>query len=116
MFDTEASDRNTEQKSQRRISRFGIMVVATALCLTTAYLAKAARVADLQEASVPTAKSSLDFQFYRNQVEPIFLKKRGDHARCYACHSQNTSAFRLQRLQVERTSFTEEQSRLNFES
>jgi hypothetical protein len=56
------------------------------------------------------------FEFFKTRVEPIFIKKRGDHARCYACHSQNNSAFHLQRLSPGRTSWTEAQSRLNFES
>lgn len=56
------------------------------------------------------------FEFFKTRVEPIFIKKRGDHARCYACHSQNNSAFHLQRLLPGRMSWTEAQSRLNIES
>jgi len=67
-----------------------------------------------QESSKAT--SPLEYQVYKTQVEPIFLKRRGEHTRCYACHSQNASAFRLQRLLLGRTSWTEDQSRLNFES
>src|ERR1700751_1878867 len=26
------------------------------------------------------------YEFYRNKVEPIFLKDRPGHARCYGCH------------------------------
>src|SRR5262249_58787360 len=34
------------------------------------------------------SKPSLDYEFYKTRVEPIFLKKRfaDDHARCYTCH------------------------------
>jgi hypothetical protein len=97
------------------LPRVGIMVAAAALCVTAVCtVAKSVGVTAVQEAS--TTKSALDFQIYRNRVEPIFLKRRGDHARCYACHSQNNSSFKLQRLLPGRTAWTEEQSRLNFEN
>ena len=64
----------------------------------------------------PVEKSQLDYQYYKAKVEPIFLKKRGEHARCYACHSQNESFFHLQRLSPGSTTWTEEQSQLNFRS
>jgi hypothetical protein len=93
----------------------GTLLAAAALCMTAAYtVAKPAGVTSVQEASAE--KSPLDFQVYRTRVEPIFLKKRGEHARCYACHSQNQSAFHLQRLLPGQTTWTEEQSRLNFKS
>ena len=41
---------------------------------------------------------SLDFEMYKSRVEPIFLKKRPDHARCVACHVDAASAFKLQPL------------------
>ena len=70
-----------------------------------------------QEASASPAAKSLDFEFYRTRVEPIFLKHRGRHARCYICHAEigSNSLFRLQKLSPGSTSWTEEQSRLNFE-
>jgi hypothetical protein len=71
-------------------------------------------VAGAQQAS--TGKSALDYQYYKTKVEPIFLKKRGEHARCYACHSQNASLFHLQTLAPGTTTWSEEQSRLNFQS
>src|SRR4051812_43683112 len=37
-----------------------------------------------------TGQKTLDFMTYRATIEPIFLAKRADHARCYACHSQGT--------------------------
>jgi hypothetical protein len=58
---------------------------------------------------------SLDYETYKKTVEPIFAKKRVGHARCVACHSASNNAFRLQPL-AEGGSWTEEQSRRNFES
>ena len=67
-----------------------------------------------QATSTPlTGPKGLDFQTYRTQIEPIFMKNRADHARCYACHHQATN-FRLQELSPGATSWTEAQSRANF--
>jgi hypothetical protein len=58
---------------------------------------------------------SLDYETYKKSVEPIFAKKRAGHARCVACHSAANNAFRLQPL-AEGATWTDEQSRRNFES
>jgi hypothetical protein len=59
---------------------------------------------------------SLNFETYRSKVEPIFLKKRPEHARCVVCHSASHSAFHLQPLDAGATTWTEAQSRENFKS
>ncbi len=58
---------------------------------------------------------TLDYETYKTTVEPIFIKKRPGHARCVACHSASNNAFRLQPL-PEGGAWTDEQSRLNYES
>ena len=71
----------------------------------------------------PAAKSSapgsLDFEFYRTRIEPIFLKPRrpdeGSGNACYSCHTKVASRLRLQPLSPGATSWTEAQSRQNFE-
>jgi len=67
--------------------------------------------------ALPTSAvaQSLDFQFYRERVEPLFLVKKSGFARCYVCHSQGT-AFRLQPLSSGSKAWTEEESRRNFET
>jgi hypothetical protein len=62
------------------------------------------------------AAQALDFEVYRTKVEPIFMTKRGAHARCVSCHSASNSAFKLQELPAGATGWTEEQSRQNFAS
>ena len=57
---------------------------------------------------------SLDYNFYKTKVEPIFSKHREGHARCVVCHSQSNNAFNLQEWGADTTAFTEEQSRANF--
>jgi len=60
---------------------------------------------------------SLDYELFKSSVEPMFLKKRGDHVRCYVCHAERSNnAFRLEKLAKGATAWTEEQSRRNFET
>jgi hypothetical protein len=65
---------------------------AATLHLDTTFTATYAGAAFAQAPSAP----SLDFEFFKTRVQPIFLAKRPGHARCYVCHSTGTP-FRLQR-------------------
>jgi len=56
--------------------------------------------------------SPLDFEYFKEKVQPIFLKKMPGHARCVVCHATGTP--RLQALAEGATTWTEEQSRQNF--
>jgi len=56
-----------------------------------------------------------DFEFFKNEVQPIFLAKRGNNIRCIQCHTRS-SAFRLQALDQGAFFWTDEQSRMNFAS
>jgi hypothetical protein len=71
-----------------------------------------------QPASSPAGPVSLNYEFFKTKVEPIFLAKRTGRARCVACHSRagNNTAFRLQPLSPGSTTWSEEESRKNFES
>ena len=84
------------------------MTTPTRLAIVTAILASFA--------AGNVAAQSLDFATYRSKVEPIFLKKREGHARCVVCHSGGGNAFRLQPLTPGATTWTEEQSKQNFEA
>src|SRR5215510_9724073 len=65
-------------------------------------------------ASAARAETVLDYDFFKRKVEPIFLKKRGDHARCAVCHQHGNNAFRLEKLPKDASFWSEEQSRKNF--
>jgi hypothetical protein len=69
----------------------------------------------LQIAPAYAAEQRLDYEFFKSQVEPVFLKKRDDHVRCYVCHSDSNNAFKLEKLSPGSTFWTEQQSRKNFE-
>lgn len=66
-------------------------------------------------AAASAAEPALDYDFFKARVEPIFLKKRPDHARCYSCHSDSNNAFRLEKLSPGAKFWDEAQSRRNFE-
>jgi len=72
--------------------------------------------APAQGSPLQPAAAPLDYSFFKSRVEPIFLKKRAGHARCYVCHADSNNAFRLERIPAGRTFWTEEQSRRNFET
>src|SRR5216683_1838903 len=71
-------------------------------------------------AQAPSAsRPSLDYEFFKTRVEPIFLKKRfPDHARCYTCHDVSRHGggpLSLDRLAPGASSWNDEQSRANFQ-
>ena len=67
-----------------------------------------------QPASSPPASSPLDFEVFRTKIQPIFLAKRPGHARCISCHTLGTP-LRLQPLPSGSTTWSEEDSRKNFQ-
>ncbi|MGA8397516.1 MAG: hypothetical protein WB752_17935 [Pseudolabrys sp.] len=43
-------------------------------------------------------KPVLDYGFYKNRVEPIFLAKKNGHTRCVVCHAESNNNFHLEKL------------------
>ncbi|HEV2103443.1 MAG TPA: cytochrome D1 domain-containing protein [Candidatus Acidoferrum sp.] len=64
----------------------------------------------------PQQGAALDFETYRTRIEPVFLKQRESGPRCYDCHSAMNTRLRLEPLAEATSSWTEEQSRKNFEA
>jgi hypothetical protein len=62
-----------------------------------------------------SAQASLDYEYFKANVQPIFLTKRPGHARCIACHGSGTP-LRLQPLDLGATTWTDEESRKNFQA
>lgn len=69
----------------------------------------------LASASV-VAAGTLDYEFYKTKVQPIFVAKRPGHAPCVMCHAEASNMFRLQKLPAGQATWTEEQTRENFET
>jgi hypothetical protein len=84
-----------------------------AACLSVVAAAPMTKAWSQQASSA--ASPSLDYEFFKAKVEPVFLEKRPGHARCVVCHTFNNAPFHLVRLTPGSTSWTEEQSRQNFE-
>ena len=86
--------------------------------MPTVVMCWALLVGSLSQQPVPssTASTSLNFEFFKTNVQPIFLAKRPGHARCISCHAGATAAvFHLQPLSPGSTTWNEEESRKNFE-
>src|SRR5204862_2565199 len=66
-------------------------------------------------AQSPPAGPSLDYEFFKTRVQPIFVAKRPGHARCISCHASGTP-LQLQPLPPGSTAWTDEQSRKNFDA
>ena len=90
-----------------RLSKISILtLIASAALLPVVSL----RAQDAMD----SAKPALDYEFFKSNVQPIFLAKRQGHARCVSCHSSNNSPLRLVPLSPGSTSWNEEQSQQNF--
>jgi len=62
----------------------------------------------------PASSPSLDFEYFKAKVQPIFTTKRAGNARCVACHTSGTP-MRLQPLAPGDSTWNEEDSRKNFD-
>jgi hypothetical protein len=96
-----------------RMISTGFVAAVIALVATAASAAAQSGEAPAAPAAAAPARS-LDFEFFRTRVEPIFLKKRPGHSRCYACHAGNSGPAYLEKLLPGSTSWSGEQSRLIF--
>jgi hypothetical protein len=87
--------------------------------IVVACLALAAAVgpspAQSQTAAPAGAAAKLDYDFFKNKVQPVLLTKRPGHARCVMCHTVNNAPFHLVPLSPGAATWNEEQSRQNFE-
>lgn len=83
------------------------LICATVVCW-------AVSMAGVRGQQAPAA-ASLDFEYFKTRVQPIFVAKRAGHARCIACHGQGTP-LRLQALPPGGAAWTEEESRKNFDA
>ena len=69
-----------------------------AACCTVALASLFLAVGPSGQAQSQRARPSLSYEFFKDKVEPVFLKKREGHARCYACHSTNNAPFHVVKL------------------
>jgi hypothetical protein len=62
------------------------------------------------------SKPTLDFEYFKTQVQPVFLIKRPGYTRCVVCHTGSGEVGFLQPLSPGATTWNDEQSRKNFEA
>ena len=92
-----------------RMGRWFILVAGSLTCLDAAQ-------ATANSALGSTQAGPLSFEFFKIRVQPIFLKERQGHARCYGCHTLENRIFHLEPLSSGQSDWSEEQSKINFES
>ncbi len=63
-----------------------------------------------------SAAATLDYDFYKAKVQPIFLEKRPGHAPCAMCHAGAENMLHLEKLPDGQSAWTEEQTRRNFDT
>jgi hypothetical protein len=61
------------------------------------------------------APAPLNYEFFKDKVQTVFLTKRAGHTRCVVCHSINNAPFKLVALSPGSTIWNDAQSRQNFE-
>jgi hypothetical protein len=87
-----------------------------ALAVACLVLAAGASVQETRsQPSASAGAASLNYDFFKNKVQAVFLEKRAGHTRCVVCHTTNNAPFHLVPLSPGATSWNEEQSRQNFE-
>src|SRR5580704_14215738 len=82
----------------------------------SARVAVAAAVLALASTTFVSAAGTLDYEFYKAKVQPIFLQKRPGHAPCAMCHAGAQNMLHLENLPDGQTAWTEEQTRKNFDT
>jgi YVTN family beta-propeller protein len=83
--------------------------------MLAAWIRRSSSATPSTQAASP-ATNVFSFQVFRANIEPIFLKERPGHARCYGCHSEYNRSFHLEKLPPGAANWTEEQSQRNFQN
>lgn len=66
-------------------------------------------------AATPAPPASLDYEIFKTRVQPILMSPRKGNARCVACHATGGGNSYLEPLAPGSTTYTDEQTRRNFE-
>ena len=95
-------------------------ITGVALALLVHALVAAAPQSPAPPPAAPSASSAagLDYEMFKSQIQPMFIKKREGLVRCIQCHGRGGGTGGLLTIPPNEgtTSWTEEQSRKNFDS
>ncbi len=86
-------------------------VIAASAAVFLAILAPVFASGSSEARQQPAA--ALDYDYFKKNVQPVFLKKRPGHARCVACHIGATP-MNLTPLATGSATWTEEETKKNF--
>jgi hypothetical protein len=75
----------------------------------------AAPAATATTASGPAPAGALDYEMFKARVQPILMSARKGNARCMACHATGGGNSYLEVLPAGTATYTEDQTRRNFE-
>jgi hypothetical protein len=89
---------------------------AAALFILSMFAFSPVRTGGAPSQESPAPGQALDYEFFKARVEPIFLRDRPGHARCYSCHGSGNGPQYLVRLSPGSTSWNEEQSQKIFQN
>ena len=78
--------------------------------------AAAAALVSAAACYVAHAAATPDYDYFKAKVQPIFLTKRAGHAPCVMCHAEANNMLRLEKLPDGQSTWTEEQTRKNFDT
>ena len=84
--------------------------------LTLVFAVSCVALASGEIGAQPKPAPELDYAYYKARVELIFLKKKDGHTRCVVCHSESNNFLKLQPLPHGAKTWTDEQSRQNYEA
>jgi len=94
-----------------------LLIAACMFLAGAGFLKAGSRTEKTQSAAAAADPAPLDYEFFKTNVEPIFVRKRPGHARCFLCHADpRMRVMALVPLPHGVTEWNEEQSRKNFES
>ena len=82
--------------------------------LAVAVVLAAVAPARAQQPAASKSSPTLDYEYFKVRVQPMFTTKRAGNARCVSCHDSGTP-MRLQKLAPGNATWSEEDSRKNFE-
>jgi hypothetical protein len=83
--------------------RIVVTAAASALALATASFVSHAAV-------------TLDYDYFKAKVQPIFLAKRPGHSPCVVCHADANNQLHLEKLSPGEATWNDEETRKNFET
>jgi YVTN family beta-propeller protein len=92
-----------------------LLLIGAAL-VTAVLLARSGVGLSAVRAASPSPGAEPSYEFFKSKVQPIFLKERPGHARCYGCHILSNRILRLEPLSPGSTDWTDEQSHKNFQT